>query len=55
MLLSIKSIKNLKKNYKIIIRENLSYNQVSLGYRRFQIGCAFAEYDLFKNCEHYCK
>ena len=31
---------------KIIIGENLSYNEVSLGYRCFQIGCVFAEHDL---------
>ena len=35
-------------NYKIIIGENLSYNQVSLRYLRFQIGYVFAEYDPIK-------
>ena len=37
------------KNHKIqiIIGANLSF-QVPLGYRCFQIGCLFAEYDLFK-------
>jgi len=32
----------------MIIGENLSYKYVSLGYLRFQIGCVFVEYDLFK-------
>ena len=31
-----------------MIGVNLSYNQLSLGYHRFQIGCIFAEFDLFK-------
>ena len=48
IILSIISIKNKNKNYKIIIGENLSYKYVSLGYLRFQIGCVFAEYDLCK-------
>ena len=32
----------------MIIGENFNYNQLSLGKLRFQIGCVFAEYDLFK-------
>ena len=39
-------IKNRNNKYKI--RLNLSYNSLSLGYHRFQIGCMFAEFDLFK-------
>ena len=37
-----------KFSIQVIIGANLSYNQVSLRYCRFLIGCAFAEYDLFK-------
>ena len=48
MILSIISIQNKNKNYKIILGENLSYNSISLGYLCFQIGCVVAEYDLFK-------
>ena len=42
------SIKDKNKNYKIMMGENLSYNQLSPGYLRFQIGCIFFENDLIK-------
>ena len=40
----MKSIKNRNNKYKS--KPNLQL--ASLGYHRFQIGCLFAEYDLFK-------
>ena len=42
-----KSIKNRNNKYKIRIGVTLSYNQLSLGYHSFQVGCIFAEFDLF--------
>ena len=39
------------KNYQIEIieiKKQTSFFQAPLGYRRFRIGCVFAEYDLFK-------
>ena len=44
----MKSIKNRNNKYKIRIGVNLGYYYLSLGYHRFQIGCIFAEFDLFK-------
>ena len=48
IILSIIFIKNEKLLIQIMIGANLSYLGFSAGYRRFQIGCVFAEYNLFK-------
>jgi len=55
MILSNISIKDKIKNYTIIIGGNLCYNKNFPGYLHFQIGCGFAEYDLFKPSKFYIK
>ena len=45
LIISIKNEKLLNSNN---IRSKANFCKAPLGYRRFQIGCVFAEYDLFK-------